>query len=48
LDLDVLVARPGAAGRRYRRAVARRLEVKEILPTGSGELLDNIIDYVTM
>jgi phosphatidylcholine synthase len=27
--------------------IARRLEVKEILPTWSGELLDNIIDYVT-
>jgi phosphatidylcholine synthase len=27
--------------------VARKLEVKEILPTWSGELLDNIIDYVT-
>ncbi len=27
--------------------IARKLEVKEILPTWSGELLDNIIDYVT-
>jgi phosphatidylcholine synthase len=27
--------------------IARRLEVKEILPTWSGELLDNVIDYVT-
>jgi len=27
--------------------IARRLEVKEVLPTWSGELLDNIIDYVT-
>jgi phosphatidylcholine synthase len=27
--------------------IARRLEVKEILPSWSGELLDNIIDYVT-
>jgi phosphatidylcholine synthase len=27
--------------------VARKLEVKEILPTWSGELLDNVIDYVT-
>jgi len=27
--------------------VARKLQVKEILPTWSGELLDNIIDYVT-
>jgi len=27
--------------------IARRLEVKDILPTWSGELLDNIIDYVT-
>ncbi len=27
--------------------IARRLSVKEILPTWSGELLDNIIDYVT-
>ena len=27
--------------------IARRLEVKEILPTWSGEVLDNIIDYVT-
>jgi phosphatidylcholine synthase len=27
--------------------IARRLDVKEILPTWSGELLDNIIDYVT-
>ncbi len=27
--------------------IARRLEVKEVLPTWSGDLLDNIIDYVT-
>lgn len=27
--------------------IARRLQVKEILPTWSGDLLDNIIDYVT-
>ena len=27
--------------------IARKLEVKEILPTWSGDLLDNIIDYVT-
>ncbi len=27
--------------------IARKLEVKEILPTWSGELLDNIIDYFT-
>lgn len=27
--------------------IARRLDVKEVLPTWSGELLDNIIDYVT-
>ncbi|TIW18726.1 MAG: phosphatidylcholine/phosphatidylserine synthase [Mesorhizobium sp.] len=27
--------------------IARKLEVKEILPTWSGEMLDNIIDYVT-
>ncbi len=27
--------------------IARKLEVKEILPTWSGELLDNVIDYVT-
>jgi phosphatidylcholine synthase len=27
--------------------IARKLQVKEILPTWSGELLDNIIDYVT-
>ena len=27
--------------------IARKLEVKEVLPTWSGELLDNIIDYVT-
>lgn len=27
--------------------IARKLEVKEILPAWSGELLDNIIDYVT-
>jgi len=27
--------------------IARKLEVKEILPTWSGELLDNIIDYTT-
>lgn len=27
--------------------MARKLQVKEILPTWSGELLDNIIDYVT-
>jgi phosphatidylcholine synthase len=27
--------------------IARKLEVKEILPTWSGETLDNIIDYVT-
>ncbi|MEP9395751.1 phosphatidylcholine synthase [Mesorhizobium sp. KR2-14] len=27
--------------------IARKLEVKDILPTWSGELLDNIIDYVT-
>lgn len=27
--------------------IARKLQVKEILPNWSGELLDNIIDYVT-
>lgn len=27
--------------------IARNLEVKDVLPTWSGELLDNIIDYVT-
>ena len=27
--------------------IARRLQVKEVLPTWSGEMLDNIIDYVT-
>lgn len=27
--------------------IARRLNVKEILPTWSGEQLDNVIDYVT-
>jgi len=27
--------------------IARRLHVKAVLPTWSGELLDNIIDYVT-
>src|SRR5690606_774372 len=27
--------------------IARKLEVKEVLPTWSGALLDNIIDYVT-
>jgi phosphatidylcholine synthase len=27
--------------------IARKLQVREILPTWSGELLDNIIDYVT-
>lgn len=27
--------------------IARRLEVKEVLPTWSGDLLDSIIDYVT-
>lgn len=27
--------------------IARKLQVKEILPTWSGELLDNVIDYVT-
>ena len=27
--------------------IARRLEVKEVLPTWSGEMLDNVIDYVT-
>jgi phosphatidylcholine synthase len=27
--------------------IARRLQVKEILPTWSGDLLDNVIDYVT-
>lgn len=27
--------------------IARKLQVKEVLPTWSGELLDNIIDYVT-
>lgn len=27
--------------------IARRLQVKEILPTWSGDMLDNIIDYVT-
>lgn len=27
--------------------IARKLEVKEVLPTWSGEMLDNIIDYVT-
>jgi phosphatidylcholine synthase len=27
--------------------IARKMQVKEVLPTWSGELLDNIIDYVT-
>ena len=27
--------------------IARRLDVKHVLPTWSGEMLDNIIDYVT-
>ncbi|WP_455189953.1 phosphatidylcholine synthase [Foliimonas ilicis] len=27
--------------------IARKLEVKDVLPTWSGEMLDNIIDYVT-
>ncbi|HMQ57451.1 MAG TPA: phosphatidylcholine/phosphatidylserine synthase [Rhizobiaceae bacterium] len=27
--------------------IARKLEVREVLPTWSGDLLDNIIDYVT-
>jgi len=27
--------------------IARKLEVKNVLPTWSGEMLDNIIDYVT-
>ncbi|GGA53631.1 phosphatidylcholine synthase [Nitratireductor aestuarii] len=27
--------------------IARKLEVKEVLPNWSGELLDNIVDYVT-
>ena len=27
--------------------IARKLQVKEVLPTWSGETLDNIIDYVT-
>ncbi|MBB2970755.1 phosphatidylcholine synthase [Mesorhizobium sp. RMAD-H1] len=27
--------------------IARKLDVKDVLPTWSGELLDNIIDYVT-
>jgi len=27
--------------------IARKLQVKDVLPTWSGELLDNIIDYVT-
>ncbi|HEV7255695.1 MAG TPA: phosphatidylcholine/phosphatidylserine synthase [Mesorhizobium sp.] len=27
--------------------IARRLQVKEILPTWSGDVLDNVIDYVT-
>jgi phosphatidylcholine synthase len=27
--------------------IARKLDVKEVLPTWSGELLDNVIDYVT-
>ncbi len=27
--------------------IARKLQVKEILPTWSGDMLDNIIDYVT-
>lgn len=27
--------------------IARRLQVKEVLPSWSGEMLDNIIDYVT-
>lgn len=27
--------------------IARKLQVKEILPTWSGELLDNVIDYTT-
>ena len=27
--------------------IARKLQVKEILPTWSGDTLDNIIDYVT-
>src|SRR5690606_140460 len=27
--------------------IARKLEVKDVLPTWSGDMLDNIIDYVT-
>jgi phosphatidylcholine synthase len=27
--------------------IARKLEVKQILPTWSGDMLDNVIDYVT-
>lgn len=27
--------------------IARKLQVKEVLPTWSGDMLDNIIDYVT-
>ena len=27
--------------------IARKLQVKDVLPTWSGEMLDNIIDYVT-
>lgn len=27
--------------------IARRLRVKEVLPTWSGDMLDNVIDYVT-
>ena len=27
--------------------IARRLQVKDVLPTWSGDMLDNIIDYVT-
>ncbi len=48
MDGDVLVARAWrCSSTAFDGPIARKLEVKEILPTWSGELLDNIIDYVT-
>jgi phosphatidylserine synthase len=41
------VAGTGTVRRRHRRADRQETGRKEILPAWSGELLDNIIDYVT-
>ncbi|SPU70616.1 phosphatidylcholine synthase [Brucella neotomae] len=43
----VVVAGPRAVRGWHRRPIARKLEVKYVLPNWSGELLDSIIDYVT-